>query len=88
LEAGKAIRSHFSMEELQNSSDASQTGNGKVAVLSVPEDTVLNDALDDELAVKFRNSSWTYAKLLVRRELLLWWRDKYQIWARVIQGKH
>jgi hypothetical protein len=87
LEAGKTVRKHFSAEDLQYSFNASQHGKAKKAELSGPEDTVLIDTLHDDLAIKFRNSSWTYAKLLVGRELLLWWRDKYQIRARLMQGK-
>jgi hypothetical protein len=35
---------------------------------------------------KFGNSWSDSLKLVVRRELLLWWRDKYQIAAKFGQG--
>jgi hypothetical protein len=34
-------------------------------------------------SVRFKNSWYQSLKLLVRRELLLWWRDKYQIQAKL-----
>lgn len=37
-------------------------------------------------ATRYRNSPSRSLKLLVRRELLLWWRDKYQIQATVMKG--
>lgn len=37
--------------------------------------------------VKFVNSWYTSMKLLVDRELLLWWRDKYQLKVKTAQSK-
>ncbi len=88
LEAGQNVRNKISAEDFQYSFNASQHGKAKIAELSSPDDTVLIDSFHDDLVIKFKNSSWTYAKLVVGRELLLWWRNKYQIRARVIQGKH
>jgi hypothetical protein len=36
---------------------------------------------------KYKNSSYGSFKLLAGRELLLWWRDKYQIKAKIVQSK-
>ena len=33
----------------------------------------------------YHNSGYNSLKLLVRREMILWWRDKYQIKARLMQ---
>jgi len=38
-------------------------------------------------AERYANSWRTSLKLLARRELLLWWRDKYQIVAKLGQSK-
>ena len=38
-------------------------------------------------ANKYANSSFVSLKLLARRELLLWWRDKYQIKAKIGQSE-
>ena len=35
---------------------------------------------------RYANSSYDSLKLLVQREVLLWWRDKYQIKAKFLQG--
>ena len=45
--------------------------------------------VEEKLAFKARyhNSSFQSLKLLVGRELLLWTRDRYQIKARLMQGK-
>jgi hypothetical protein len=42
-----------------------------------------------DLQHKFRNSSIESLKLLIRREMLLWWRDKdhIKVKARVAQGE-
>jgi hypothetical protein len=37
---------------------------------------------------QFANSWRGSLKLLCRRELLLWWRDKYQIKAKIAQSKY
>lgn len=36
---------------------------------------------------RYKNSTFEGLKLVVQREVLLWWRDKYQIGAKVAQGK-
>ena len=36
--------------------------------------------------VRYRNPTFRSLKLLVRRELILWWRDKYQIQATAMKG--
>lgn len=38
-------------------------------------------------SAKYANSWYGSLKLLCQRELLLWWRDKYQIKAKVMQSK-
>jgi hypothetical protein len=38
--------------------------------------------------VKYHNTWYQSLRLLVGRELLLWWRDKYQIRARLMQGMY
>ena len=38
-------------------------------------------------SAKFKNSWYGSLKLLCGREILLWWRDKYQIKAKIMQSK-
>lgn len=38
-------------------------------------------------SAKYANSWYGSLKLLCRRELLLWWRDKYQIKAKIMQSE-
>jgi ATP-binding cassette, subfamily G (WHITE), member 2, SNQ2 len=34
---------------------------------------------------RYKNNGWKALKLVTQRELLLWWRDKYQIKAKIVQ---
>jgi hypothetical protein len=46
-----------------------------------------NAALKQWMQQRYRNTWYGSLKLLVSREMLLWWRDKTQIKARLAQGK-
>ena len=46
-----------------------------------------NSALKAWMQERYRNDWYSSLKLLVAREMLLWWRDKTQIRARVLQGE-
>jgi hypothetical protein len=50
------------------------------------EDRKLTKEEKQHFKTRYHNSSYDSLKLLVHREMLLWWRDKYQIKARVMQG--
>lgn len=50
-----------------------------------PDATSNNTAHHDWMQKKYRNSAWPSLKLVVSREMLLWWRDKSQIRARLAQ---
>lgn len=47
----------------------------------------LEPHIEVELSKRYRNSPLVSLKLLVGRELLLWWRDKPAIRAKIMQGK-
>lgn len=51
------------------------------------EEYVLTSEEKNVFKAKYHNSSFNSLKLLVGRELLLWKRDRYQIKARLMQGK-
>lgn len=49
------------------------------------ESAIENTGHHDWMQEKYRNSALTSLNLVVRREMLLWWRDKSQIRARLAQ---
>lgn len=46
-----------------------------------------NEALKEWMKQTYRNDWYGSLKLLVQREMLLWWRDKTPLYARIGQGK-
>lgn len=82
--------SHMSTEEFRQRFVSSDLGKAVQAAIQAPLTT-----LDEKTEVsfrswvgaRFRNNWFASLKLLVAREMLLWWRDKYQIRARIMQGK-
>ena len=64
---------------------------GKCILASVGEETKFQDAETKNyihyIGERYRNSHLAALKLLVQREMLLWWRDKTQIQARLAQGE-
>jgi ABC-type multidrug transport system ATPase subunit len=77
---------HLSSEEFKERFDASELGIKiqKRFDGSVPE---LNPQGKAELSRRYKNSPFTSLRLVVARELLLWWRDKPAIRAKIMQGK-
>lgn len=51
------------------------------------EEFVLTKEETQAFKARYHNSSFNSLKILVGRELLLWARDRYQIKARLMQGK-
>jgi hypothetical protein len=64
---------------------------GKGILQKLGEETKAQEAETEEfihhMKQKYRTSQLAALDLLVRREMLLWWRDKTQIKARVMQGE-
>jgi hypothetical protein len=79
------IGMHFSAEQFRQKFSESQQGQALVELLSTPtgEDGSMIRLIGQQ---KFQNSSFQSLKLVCRRELLLWWRDKYAIKAKMAQN--
>lgn len=64
---------------------------GKAILQKVGEETKGQDTDNEEyiqyLSKRYRNTQLDSLKLLIKREMLLWWRDKTQIKARILQGE-
>jgi hypothetical protein len=76
---------HLSSDELRDKFYSSVRGREIIEGVEAP----VGDGGDKvrEIAEKKFANSWSRSmKLLARRELLLWWRDKYQIKAKLAQG--
>lgn len=77
---------HLTSEEFKEKFDATQQAKQVRRELeeTVPEENGV--PLRDIASSHFQNSWRRSMKLLIDREILLWWRDKYQIKARIMQG--
>jgi hypothetical protein len=85
VDKAQLIEKHLSSDELRDKFYASARGREIIERVEAP----VGDGGDKvrEIAEKKFANSWSRSlKLLVRRELLLWWRDKYQIKAKLAQG--
>ena len=78
--------SHLSSEEFKEKFDASELG---IKTKGKLETTVsqLDSQVKAELSRRYKNSALTSLKLVVGREVLLWWRDKPAIRAKMMQGE-
>lgn len=76
---------HLSSEEFKEKFDSTESA--KEVRLSNDEAVPEKDGepLIEIASKHFQNSSYRSMKLLAAREMLLWWRDKYQIKARITQ---
>ena len=87
-------RHHLTPEEFSAEFSQSELGRKARSEVEMPL-TSGTQNLDEErrayltkwISQKYRNSWFESLKLLVQRETLLWWRDKYEIRSRIIQGK-
>lgn len=83
---------HLSTEEFSEKFMNSELGKNVASALEtrVQGATFLDEALMERMQKwmkqKYRNSWGASLKLVVNREMLIWWRDKGQIRARVAQG--
>jgi hypothetical protein len=85
VDKAQLIKKHLSSDELRDKFYSSVRGREIIEGVEAP----VGDGGDKvrEIAEKKFANSWSRSmKLLARREILLWWRDKYQIKAKLAQG--
>lgn len=86
-EEGEAMK-HLSTNEFVEKFQASARGKQIMERLESPlQDAATADMIRSIGSDKYKNSMFGSFKLLAYRELLLWWRDKYQIKAKILQSK-
>jgi hypothetical protein len=79
---------HLSTNEFVEKFQASARGRKIMERLESPlQDAAVADMIRSIGSDKYKNSMFGSFKLLASRELLLWWRDKYQIKAKIMQSK-
>jgi hypothetical protein len=80
---------HLTSEEFSSKFYESELGQNILAKLGsdIKSPVNENDALKVWMQEKNRNNWFGSLKLLISREMLLWWRDKTQIKARLAQGE-
>jgi ABC-type multidrug transport system ATPase subunit len=80
-EAGAEPQRHLTPKEFSERFYASPLGLDILKRLEEPDKATESDKaiIFAQGAVEFANGSFASAKLLMRRELLLWWRDKHQV---------
>lgn len=76
---------HFSAKEFSERFYASERGTALMASVNSPT-IVDGKGIDEAAKLRYRNSWYQSLNLVTRRELMLWWRDKYAIKARIFQG--
>eukprot|EP00804_Cyclotella_cryptica_P015639 CCRYP_003633-RD/>CCRYP_003633-RD protein AED:0.25 eAED:0.25 QI:406/1/0.87/1/0.85/0.87/8/0/1055 len=85
-EEGEPPRAHLTNEEFVQKFNQSAHGQATVAKLEAPVAEEKVSFMKHEMfRQRYANSSWRSIKVVFRREFLLWWRDKYQRKARLIQ---
>ena len=77
----EGTRKHLTPKEFSEYFYASPKGMAILEKLDTPVPAAKEDQdmLKEIGSVKYANGSWINLKLLAGRELLLWWRDKYQV---------
>jgi hypothetical protein len=85
VDKAQLIEKHLSSDELRDKFYASARGREIIERVEAPVGEGGNK-LRAIAEKKFANSWSKSLKLVVRREVLLWWRDKYQIYAKLSQG--
>jgi hypothetical protein len=79
------VKKHLSSEELRDKFYSSVRGREIIERVEAPVGEG-GDQVRGMAEKKYANSWSKSLKLVVRREVLLWWRDKYQIYAKLGQG--
>jgi hypothetical protein len=80
---------HLSSEEFSTKLYESEQGKRIIAKVDagVAGQEEENAAFKQWMVQRYRNNWISSLNLLIKREMLLWWRDKTQIGARVAQGE-
>lgn len=77
---------HLTSEEFKEAFDSTERAKEVKREINEPVPGEDGVPLIEMASDHFQNSSYRSMKLLAAREMLLWWRDKYQIKARIVQG--
>jgi hypothetical protein len=77
---------HLSSEEFREKFDSTERAKLVKDELKQPVPVEEGDPLAEMALTHYANKSSRSMWLLCRREMLLWWRDKYQRMARLVQG--
>ena len=77
---------HLTPEQFRKRFHDSDIGLALMDVVNGPVDATSRDVITHIAKTKYYNTSFKSLKLVVRRELLLWWRDKPAIKAKVMQN--
>ena len=81
-------RKHLTPDEFVEKFYSSERGQAILKKLEEPVDNPEAAKIIEDIGkAKYANTAWASLKLLCQRELLLWWRDKYQIKAKIAQSK-
>ncbi|GKY93223.1 hypothetical protein MPSEU_000290000 [Mayamaea pseudoterrestris] len=76
---------HLTPEEFQERFEESKLGQEILEKLNAPNNSKHDENLVSMTKKKYANPWYKSLELLVRREALLWWRDKYAIKAKIVQ---
>jgi hypothetical protein len=78
---------HLSTAEFADKFNTSARGTVILEQVNAPFNTETGAFVEHMAAQRYANSWNKSLKLLIHRELLLWWRDKYVIVTKIIQSK-
>jgi ABC-2 type transporter len=79
-------KKHMTPEEFRKRFHESEIGLALMDVVNGPIDATSRDVIKEMAKTKYYNTSFKSLQLVVGRELLLWWRDKPAIKAKVMQN--
>lgn len=77
---------HLTSEEFKEKFDATERAKEVRREINEPVPAEKGEPLVEISSNHFQNPTFRSMRLLAAREMLLWWRDKYQIKARIAQG--
>jgi ABC-type multidrug transport system ATPase subunit len=77
---------HLTPEQFRERFHASDLGKSLMDVVQGPTDMEARDMIQQMAQVKFHNTTYQSLKLVMQRELLLFWRDKPAIKAKIMQN--
>jgi hypothetical protein len=77
---------HLTSEEFKEKFDATERAKEVRREINEPVPEEKGKPVVEISSKHFANPTFRSMRLLAAREMLLWWRDKYQIKARIAQG--